>query len=568
MFKNSTIWQMIKRYRWNSIFLKYAVTLCVFIILPLTILTFTFFFRSYKVSVDAKNNHKCNYYSEKFSSAFNGILDTVYTTQGLLFDNVSFSDYFGSDEISTNEQALNISQMRSYLQNICASSEYIDSIHIYNSKNNYVISTLQNSYLDNFSDKSFLGSSYDDLLKNHIIYRTASIDGISKEYITVCSNANLYGFYDKLIVYNVDCNALLNIVNSSDNFIDKFYIVAPGNSILFSNDRGIVGKDFTPLSYEKNMVTCLPSSSYYTAFTYRTADGSDKSYITMLAVYTLLILLVLFISVFVLSKRFFCLLIDIMNIFGDGGEQDKSKNELQYIIKNINVLNMRNKSVEERLAEQYTQLKHSQAAVLQSQINPHFIFNVLHTISLIDINQNGESTEITHIIDMLSHLLRASMNQKKYIIPFELELAYTDEYVALQNIKYCNRFSYIKEIAPETLSLCVIKFILQPIVENCINHGILALPKFNGYIKIKSYLSGKNMIIEVSNSGAEVSREKLTELNDGMNKNLSPEGSHIGLLNVNNRIKILFGEEYGCHIASSNGTTTVTVLLPQNSDDD
>lgn len=206
--------------------------------------------------------------------------------------------------------------------------------------------------------------------------------------------------------------------------------------------------------------------------------------------------------------------------------------------------------------------------ILQNQMNPHFLFNTLNVITLADMeNNNGISTKITKIVTLLSNLLRASISSKTYIISLEQELIFVKQYVDLQNIKYNDIIKFNVDVSDSMLEIPVLKLMLQPIVENCITHGILksASPK-NEYIKINSRISNDNLIIDIINSGETIDKNKLFEINAKLESNEYPDAFHIGLLNVNSRIKLIFGETYGVSVFSENRITIVRITLPDSFD--
>ncbi|MBQ3037831.1 MAG: hypothetical protein IJD30_01495 [Clostridia bacterium] len=108
----------------------------------------------------------------------------------------------------------------------------------------------------------------------------------------------------------------------------------------------------------------------------------------------------------------------------------------------------------------------------------------------------------------------------------------------------------------------IIKFILQPIVENAIIHGILNSPNKCGTITIAAKNINDTLIIDVSNTGAKIPEHRVDSLNMTLSSYVDSNGKHIGLINVNNRIKLLFGEKYGIYISSDDSLTTVTLTMP------
>lgn len=253
-----------------------------------------------------------------------------------------------------------------------------------------------------------------------------------------------------------------------------------------------------------------------------------------------------------------------MLVNNDINSSGYTKNEFRRLLKNLFSFSKRNSVYEKELVVQYNKLKKAQTMILQNQINPHFLFNTLNVITLLDAEQNnGKSTEITSIIKTLSDLLRATIDSKTYIIELEQEILFVEKYIKLQNIKYDNMITFSTDIAPETEEMTVLKFMLQPLVENSIMHGILKTPEpHKGFIKIKSYLSKNNLIIDVINSGSNIDKKTLFEINEKLESDVYPDTQHIGLLNVNSRIKLIFGKQYSCNLLCSDGIATVRLTLP------
>lgn len=563
MSHQNSLWALIKKYKWNSIFYRYAIMLFSLVIFPVTLLTFLFFYRSNDINKKSQLNSQCSFYEQRIPSRFSEIMNTVYSTQNSLFKNQSLRDYFYFPNMNDNERSINASQIYSYILNICQSSAYIDSIYLYSNKTDYVLSSIGCSFADKFPDMAWLSAYNSAISENYFTYRSVTINAETKRYLTICNDASIYGYPNEKVVYNIDCDKLPDLLYSSSEFIDKLYIVNSSNTIVYSNDENAISKKFDFYKKSKNMVICAPNSAYYAAFTYSVTDDFGKTYASMLITYTLITLLVMSVTVLILSKRFFCSIVDIIDIFQNNGSGiEYSENEFQYLSENINKMMKRNAYFENELAVQYNKLKRTQAIALQNQINPHFIFNVLNTVTLLDIKQNDHPSDITKIIDLLSDILRATISSREYIVPLERELSYVTKYIELQNIKYKDKFSFETKISPDTENIRVIKFMLQPIVENSIIHGILKAPALRGLIRVNSFLSADNLIIEVSNSGADIDKETLTAINQKLKYNIFPNDKHIGLLNVNSRIKLIFGSSYGCTMLRANNITTVRILLP------
>ncbi|NRF94573.1 sensor histidine kinase [Paenibacillus frigoriresistens] len=239
-----------------------------------------------------------------------------------------------------------------------------------------------------------------------------------------------------------------------------------------------------------------------------------------------------------------------------------SRDEIGQLSQSFNIMVSKLSDLGYRLYESEIREKNAQISALQSQINPHFLYNTLGSISMYaEIQGNREVVKMTN---NLSKLLRYSINSHKSQVPLSLELEHVKGYMAIQQIRFEDKIQFHVNIEPELLSYCVIRFILQPIVENSIVHGI---DKGNGYGNI--ILTGKkqdtNMLITIQDDGAGMSAVQLQNLLDKKFDFASSEegtGGH-GLMNVHRRIALRYGNQYGIKIESSlKQGTTIFITLP------
>jgi two-component system sensor histidine kinase YesM len=212
------------------------------------------------------------------------------------------------------------------------------------------------------------------------------------------------------------------------------------------------------------------------------------------------------------------------------------------------------KLMEDVVKEQETKRKY-ELDVLQSQINPHFLYNTLDVI--VWMVENEKRSEAVNVVTALARLFRVSLSEGKTIIPLADEFKHVENYLTIQKTRYKNKFTYSIEADPEALKYSTLKLIIQPIVENAIYHGVKST---EGDIKIRAYLDG-DLFIEVSDNGYGMTKEDVENLLKGAVK--SKRGSGIGLKNIAERIKIYFGEEYGLTVVSApDEGTKVAIKLP------
>lgn len=205
---------------------------------------------------------------------------------------------------------------------------------------------------------------------------------------------------------------------------------------------------------------------------------------------------------------------------------------------------------------------------LQANINPHFLYNTLDTIQWMARKQKAEN--IATLIDSLAKFFRIGLSKGQDVIPLKKELEHVDSYLLIQMTRYRNKLSYHISIDEKLASYRVLKFILQPIVENAIYHGIKERRGL-GKIMIRAEERDGNLIIKVKDDGKGMSLERFNEINHALahaitltdNTDDKGEGKAYGLLNVQARIKLAYGESYGIEISSKeNVGTEVKLVLP------
>jgi two-component system LytT family sensor kinase len=198
-----------------------------------------------------------------------------------------------------------------------------------------------------------------------------------------------------------------------------------------------------------------------------------------------------------------------------------------------------NARIEHRLQEQEKLLLAAKVEALKSQINPHFLFNTLTSVSSL-IRSQPETART--VIQKLSGLLRKLMQSQEQFVSLRDELAAIDEYLDIEVIRFGSRLSVKKSIAPDTLDVVVPSLLLQPLVENCIKHGF-ARKVGPGTITIRSRRERDLAVIEIEDDGLGISDERLSHA-------LS---SGIGLTNVNERLRVLYGAVGRLTISGSPG---------------
>ena len=212
--------------------------------------------------------------------------------------------------------------------------------------------------------------------------------------------------------------------------------------------------------------------------------------------------------------------------------------------------------VERKLEEQGRLLLEARLDALQRQINPHFLFNTLNSITSLVRSQPELAREM---IVKLANILRVLLKDREAFVPFREELAFTDDYLDIEVVRFGDKLKVVKEIAPETLEIVVPGMLLQPLIENSIKHGLE--PRINGgTVTLRSRITGAMLMIEVEDDGVGMSHERhqITKVSEG-----APSGAGIGMRNVRERMQVQYGALASVEINSRPGRgTKVTLQMP------
>ncbi len=190
---------------------------------------------------------------------------------------------------------------------------------------------------------------------------------------------------------------------------------------------------------------------------------------------------------------------------------------------------------------------------LQSQIKPHFLYNTLQAVNWNSIEHEDYNT--SSIVVNLSNFYRGVLNKGDDDISVNDEVKITEYYLNIENLIYNNLFKVTYDISPSVLHYKIIPLILQPLVENAIEHGFRKTNVENAEIKISAFTENGNLVFTVSDNGLGIEEYKRNII-------LTQETKGYGIKNINDRIKLKFGEEYGIHITSYQNPTEFKVVLP------
>ena len=577
-FKDSVT--LIKNYKWNSMFFRYFKALIFVIIVPAIIfiaITFYSFLSATKDEIAQSQRFDLIKSITQFDKAY----DTIDSISDTILNSSLTPQLILSDSAELNISKIYSDFLISEKQNY----PYINSISVYNSNTGYVTSTYGSNYTDNFRDISWL-TPYNGGYADFSV--TASPRDISDSpQFNVCRNLLINGKNEGIIIFTLDGDVLCEQMYTGDKnqqesvliFDEKDVLLYSSNKNAYSSAENEIAEMLKNTTYKEEstlenadflynaiasenhqfkLVSALSNTAYNKNF-------SKITYITI--IYFLITLLLVIIFSLIVAFSFYRSIVDIVlktsSISTDiGVNMEEENNELMYLSDTLFNTIKNHQQIENELVEKVSKLKKVQSIALQTQINPHFLFNTLNLVNGFILEEcRGESKAAT-MLSNLSDILYIALNTKEYIVSVENEFEYAKKYLAIEQTKYPNKFLVKYEIDPETLDCKTVKFVLQPIIENAIEHGIKKITGKKGIIKISSSILNNKLVLSVSDNGPKIPDNKLSELEHRLESDEIQETKHIGLSNVNQRIKLIFGNEYGINIFSDDYETVIDIVMP------
>lgn len=572
----------IEDYKFNSLFFKNLLLLLILIIVPLT---GAFVLSYYAYSSMQRNEARAVH--EKITAdicaQWGRILKESRTELGYLSFN-SNVELFMYDTSEIKQLNYRLNTIQELIRLPVLSRNYINSVYIYSMKSGKVISLEGISNFDNFKDKtcmdSYLGQESTPALYQITVSETL---GYGRKQLSVYQDVKYGAERNGIMVMNLDPEALAKEIAVPEHV--RMYLT-DGETILFSTGKDLIGepagemedygavlRNGTVFLDQYSISSKVEPLTELEVITFMNTEGYQNQLSTVWNMMVISLVVMLFVtlglSVFI-SVRIFqpigaivSAIKENQNVLMGKGELFQEKDELEYVLSSIRKTAYIKKDVDEELAHRVRLLKKAQAVALQSQINPHFLNNTLETINWKAMRLLGCKNEVSEMTGALSRMLRTSLENSDTIISMGMEIEHCMDYLEIQKERYEDKFEVIWEIPKEVYDCRTIRIILQPIVENAIYHGMKYLSN-KGQIRISGRIDSGNVEITVADNGLGMTKEELRSLNDNMKSNVIKESSHIGVANVNQRLKLYFGEEYGVFISSQEGVgTQVRIRFPE-----
>ena len=532
MNKIKNIWFNIRHFKFNSIFLRTFLFITVLTVIPFIVLSIMFYSNTLK-NIREEITLENSYIFDNSVNIIDRTLMEVDTLTSSLASNES-TQLYTINNVST-DSFKTISRLAKTLPIIY---RYIDSIYIYSEPTDTVIMDNNSIPLSDLSDTDWI-NAYRAVTspKGTIIPR--SKNNVYPQLITIIKPIYVADEKKGAIIMNINAQSIYNSMLYQQYKDGRlFFLVNADNKIIISSELSYFNTYPDDIGLNTLTIESNPKNSVYEIndknYVVLSGDStiSDYKYISAypLELYEhklstmklqiigilLLLMIIIFILAYVASVRSYSPLNEIISFLDNSQPpadsiEEEDKNELMYIINSIQTHINDKTKMAEILEERMKLLRKSQYDMLQTQINPHFLYNTLETINWMAYNMSNSENPVSKSLINLASFFRNTLTSG-YFVSIENEIKYTKEYVNILALRYSDLFDIEWDIDESILSYTIIKICLQPIIENAVYHGIKQ-KNDKGLIKIKGLCDDNNIILIVSDDGVGIEKDALDELN-------------------------------------------------------
>ncbi|RCW74909.1 sensor histidine kinase [Saliterribacillus persicus] len=474
---------------------------------------------------------------------------------------------------------------------------YIESIYVYfsNDQNQVLTSREGVTNIDSFYDKDFMNSydststSRDIWTENRKVQQFPFQD--AREVITLYKNIFWTNakYSEGLIALNIEKDYFENIVNELNNYdrqrivvLDDNHNIVFGNAYSNSLDNNFIDT-FTPksdqvfeFSYDGTAYVANQLISADNGWRFLSIVEKDVLYMLPNQLKKLTFLFIIFsliagtAVIYYLSRKNTKHVSNILSIIDQSKEkrEEAPKNmsfrndEYQYIVQNIVQNYINHNRLEKELNEKKYQLQSAELLALQSQINPHFLSNTLAIIYWRTLALTGRPNNATKMLEILSDILNFSLKIDDTTVPLIEEVEHTKRYVEIMKIRSKEDINIIWDYNERLKHLPVLKFCLQPLIENTMQHGVNSKQQADVCIKFKVKEVNGKLVISVTDNGLGMKKDRLIQVWNHILKQSQPT-SHIGLANIYKRLSLIYENQFTFQILSkANYGTMIKISHP------
>ncbi len=574
----------LKDYRFNSILVKYFLLLLICLVLPVAVLSIWYgnqMKKNLEEEMIRRNEAALEQVYENVNSIILSAKNLAYSlSEADAVRYLSVKRSLKPDD-SDNQDYLN--NLSSILYASRSASDYVESICVYLHKSNSFITDQGVFDFAEYQDKECL-EMYSENMPNRAVFQPRKKNNKYPYLLSILNPISLGKNSNAgAVIINIDVERLGEYIGSGQyrnkDYSSTLLIYDESmENLIYSDEYRLLNEEeHFELGLENNWegrfseVLVLEGSNYIVSGLKSEQNNFRYLYLTSMHQFELqnqatnqLLRNILIIIVGVCLALASLLAIWVYNpiqhtirVLNDVSmltEWDKKEqvNEIERIQRSILSAKKEKDNLNEQIQERIISLHNAQICALQTQINPHFLFNTLEAIGNAAALLMKGDNKVTEMIYSLGLLMRISLAGENYLVPLEEELEHVELYVKLMDFRFRGRIRMHMEIPEELKSEKIVKLTLQPLIENAIQHG-LAHKRSQADIWIKGEKDSDKNYIHVIDNGKGISEEKLLSLQESLKEAVIGSGKHIGLRNVNQRLKLVFGEEYGLTIKRAEG---------------
>ncbi len=475
-----------------------------------------------------------------------------------------------------------------------------------------------NEYTD-VNDIVFLSDKDGELYSNFLISRDAALDLLEEGKEQLKESGGIYSWLDTREVSGINFIPFVREIDNLyghddtahgylvtgiqeqllqeiyDSYLNSsqgsIYLVSPSGQILSGSDQDLIGENFID-SFEWGKRHSLRNASYYrirvegdeycllstsdsrSGWTYvyllkreYVYEGANNLWLFPLILSVMIVLSLAVIMSFRLSSQIVRPIRDLTNTIQ---EVEKGDLSIRFTVPNIEEIanlgiffNDMMQQLEDSIKliyEEQSQRRDAEMKALVLQINPHFLYNTLS--SIIWLCNEGKDDEVIEMTSSLATFLRISISNDHELVTIREEFDHVKSYVNIQQIRFENSFRCNYQLDESIEDCYTLKVILQPLVENTVNHAIQNID-YEGIITIRAYQDGETIHITVADNANGMTQEEVDYLNDHLQNPGETNAEYgIGTQNVNSRIQLLFGKEYGLKYTKEGINIIAEITLP------
>ncbi len=570
-------------YNRNSLFFKGFIKLTCFVLALVFIVSAIIFSTSLTltssefISTVSDNATKLNFRTDEVFTQMKDLCNFLSLNESVRF--------FLLD--SEKNPTVNIVQDKIMLQlsQLSLVSPYINSIYVYNETNQSIF-TKEGCYsIKNFSDNGWI-SSYNESGSNLSLH-PRKMHSKYPYVITFIKKIKLNTGESGAVILNLDTKTLFPELHNSQV---SSYIIDTDDKIIFSNapdlfltDAGETNLLDTVLKHRKSSFCKIYSKTPHAAavsekneYGFRCvcildiSDRTSQIFLIQLLV-TLFCVVLLLIAVFFVysfSLSYYTPFSQIRRILDnplDTNNIEAVDAETQYIAKKI-IENMNaNEALRTEISNYIEQTSKLRIHSMQSQLNPHFLYNTMNIINLSLVKKLGVYDESIDIVNKLSLLMRYAMDLSSETTTVRTEIKHSRIYTDILKIRSGESLTIKWDIDENILNAKIPKLCFQPLIENAFSHGLIPSNKDKKLLRVSGKKENDLLLFTIEDTGTGIPEDKFIEIKENLKSNdyVVASNSHIGISNVNGRIKLIFGEDYGIDIESTPGIgTKLFIKLP------